>query len=96
MAISEQQIQSALRKLSILAPGKDYVTSNEARNIKIDDNDVSLDIVLGYPAKSVIEGIRKQVTDRLKTIPGIGGLMSISRARLLLIVFNGGSSSYPE
>lgn len=72
MPITEQQILSALREITDLSTGKDYVTSNEARNLKIDGDDVSLDIVLGYPAKSVIENIRKQVVDKLKTIPGIG------------------------
>ncbi|MGH8762669.1 MAG: iron-sulfur cluster carrier protein ApbC [Nitrosospira sp.] len=71
MAISEQQVQSALRQITDLSTGKDYVASNEARNIKINGDNVSLDIVLGYPAKSVIEDIRKQVVDKLKSIPGI-------------------------
>ena len=74
MAITEQQIKSALTEIMDLSTGKDYVASNEARNIQIDDGDVSLDIVLGYPAKSVIEGIRKQVVDKLKSIPGIGNV----------------------
>ena len=72
MAISEQQIQSVLSEIVDLSTGKDYVTSNEARNIKINNSDVALDIVLGYPARSVIESIREQVTGRLKTIPGVG------------------------
>ena len=72
MAISEQQVQSALKEIIDLSTGKDYVTSKEARNIKVDGSNVSLDIVLGYPAKSVMEGIRKQVVDKLKTIAGIG------------------------
>lgn len=71
MAISEQQVQSALRQITDLSTGKDYVASNEARNIKINGDNVSLDIVLGYPAKSVIESIHKQVVDKLKSIPGI-------------------------
>lgn len=72
MSISEQQVQSALEEITDLSTGKNYVASNEARNINIDGDHVSLDIVLGYPAKSVIEGIRKQVVGRLKSIPGIG------------------------
>jgi ATP-binding protein involved in chromosome partitioning len=72
--ITEQQIQSVLTEIIDLSTGKDYVTSNEARNIKIDGNNVSLDIVLGYPAKSVVESIRKQVVERLKSIPGIGNV----------------------
>ena len=72
--ITEQQIQSVLKEIIDLSTGKDYITSNEARNIKIEGDNVSLDIVLGYPAKSVVENIRKQVTDKLKSIPGIGNV----------------------
>ena len=74
MPITEQQIQSVLTEIIDLSTGKDYVTSNEARNIKIEGNNVSLDIVLGYPAKSVVESIRKQVVEKLKSIPGIGNV----------------------
>ncbi len=72
--ITEQQIQSVLKEIIDLSTGKDYVTSNEARNIKIEGDNVSLDIVLGYPAKSVVESIRKQAVDKLKSIPGIGNV----------------------
>jgi len=74
MAITEQQVQSALKELTDPNTGKDYVTGKEARNIKIDGDNVSLDILLGYPAKTQIEPIRKQVIAKLKTIPGIGSV----------------------
>jgi len=74
VVISEQQVQSVLSEITDLSTGKDYVKSKEARNIRIDGCNVALDIVLGYPAKSVIQRIRKQVTDKLATIPGIGSV----------------------
>jgi ATP-binding protein involved in chromosome partitioning len=74
VVISEQQVQSVLSEITDLSTGKDYVKSKEARNIRIDGCNVALDIVLGYPAKSVIQNIRKQVTDKLATIPGIGSV----------------------
>ncbi|ABB75261.1 ATP-binding protein involved in chromosome partitioning [Nitrosospira multiformis ATCC 25196] len=74
MAITEQQIQVALREITDLTTGKDYISTNEARNIVIEGNNVSLDIVLGYPAKSVMEDIRAQVIGKLKAIPGIGSV----------------------
>ena len=74
MVISEQQVQSVLSEITDLSTGKDYVKGKEARNIRIDGCNVALDIVLGYPAKSVIESIRKQVADKLATIPGIGSV----------------------
>ena len=74
MAITEQQVQSALKELTDPNTGKDYVTGKEAKNIKIDGDNVSLDILLGYPAKTQIEPIRKQVVAKLKSIPGIGSV----------------------
>jgi len=72
MAISEEQVKAALQTFSDPATGKDYVAGKEARNIRIDGNDVSLDIVLGYPARSVIESIRRELTERIAGIPGVG------------------------
>jgi ATP-binding protein involved in chromosome partitioning len=74
MAITEQQVQAALKEITDPNTGKDYVTGKEARNIKIDGDNVSLEILLGYPAKTQLEPIRKQVVARLKTIPGIGSV----------------------
>jgi len=72
VAISEEQVRAALQTFTDPVTGKDYVSGKEARNIKVDGSDVSLDIVLGYPAKSVIEDVRQGVTGRLKSLPGVG------------------------
>jgi len=72
MAITEQQIEAALREIIDPNTGKDYVSGKEARNIKIEGSNVSLDIVLGYPAKTQLEPIREQVTAKLKALPGVG------------------------
>jgi ATP-binding protein involved in chromosome partitioning len=74
MAVTEQQITTALRESIDPNTGRDFVTDACVKNIKIDGNDVSLDIVLGYPARSVIESIRKQVMAKLKTVDGIGNV----------------------
>jgi len=50
------------------------VTGKEAKNIRIDGANISLDILLGYPAKTQIEPIRKQVLAKLKSIPGAGSV----------------------
>jgi len=72
MAITEQQIQAALQEITDPNTGKDYVSGKEAKNIKIEGGNVSLDIVLGYPAKTQLETIREQVVAKLKTLPGVG------------------------
>ena len=61
MAITAQQIQDALQGVLDPNTGKDLVTSRSVKNIKVTGSDVSLDVELGYPAKSQIEGIRSAV-----------------------------------
>jgi len=72
MAITELLIQSTLKVCVDPNTGKDFVSGKSARNIKINGNDVSLDIVLGYPAKSVMADIQKLVAQALLSLDGIG------------------------
>ena len=72
MALSEQQVQAALKEITDPNTGKDFVASKSVRNIRIDGNNVALDIVLGYPAKTVMAAIQQQVTDKLKSLPDVG------------------------
>ncbi|HTE15714.1 MAG TPA: iron-sulfur cluster carrier protein ApbC [Burkholderiales bacterium] len=74
MAITEQQIKDALQTLVDPNTHKDYITSKSARNIKVDGNNVSLDVQLGYPAKSQLAPIRDEITAKLKTLPGVGNV----------------------
>ena len=74
MTISTLQVETVLKELVDPNTGKDLVTSKSAKNIKVDGNDVSLDILLGYPAKSQIDVIRRQVIEKLRTIQGVGNV----------------------
>ena len=52
---------------------KDFVSGKSVKNIKVSGNDVSLDIMLGYPAQSVWGEIRAMVEAHLKAaLPGSG------------------------
>ena len=74
MSISELQVQTALKELIDPSLQKDYVSTKAARNIKIDSNNVTLDVVLPFPAKSVLAEIKQQVEAKIKTIPGVGAV----------------------
>ncbi len=74
MALTEQDVQNALKEIIDPNTGRDFVAGKSARNIKIDGNNLSLDIMLGYPAKSVLEAIRQQVEGKLKSLPGVGSV----------------------
>lgn len=74
MAVTLEAVQAALQ--SVLDPntGKDFLSSKVARNIRIDGDRVSLDIELGYPARSQKDGIRNAVIAALSAIPGVGNV----------------------
>ncbi len=74
MPITEQQVKDALQTLVDPNTHKDYVTSKSVRNIKLDGDDVSLDVQLGYPAKSQLAPIRDEITAKLKTLAGVGNV----------------------
>lgn len=74
MAVTLEAVQAALQ--SVLDPntGKDFLSSKAARNIRIDRDRVSLDIELGYPARSQEDGIRSAVIAALSALPGVGNV----------------------
>jgi len=74
MSLSEQQIKAALSAAVDPNTGKDFVTGKAVKNIKFDGDDVSFDIELGYPAKTQIDIIRKQVIAAVRTVPGVGNV----------------------
>jgi ATP-binding protein involved in chromosome partitioning len=73
MSFNETDVQNALKNLIDPNTRKDFVGGKSVKNIKISGSDVSLDILLGYPAKSVWDEIRGMVESHLKTaLPGAG------------------------
>lgn len=71
MSVSEQQIHEALKTLIDPNTRKDFISEKSARNIKVEDGKVSLDVVLPYPAKTVLGEIKALVENTIKAVPGV-------------------------
>lgn len=74
MTISEQDLLSRLSQTIDPTIGKDYVTTKAIRNIRIEQNNVWIDVELGYPAQRIKNDVEQRITDALKTLPGIGNI----------------------
>ncbi len=96
MAISELQVQTALTEITDPNTGKDFMSTKSARNIRLDGADVAVDILLGYPAKSVMEDVRKQVTAKLKTLPGVGNVAVNVSMKIVAHAVQGGVKLLPN
>lgn len=72
MVITRPQIETALKTIIDPVTNEDYITGKALCDIQIEQNDVTVMIELGYPARSVLETIRQQIKQALQVIPGIG------------------------
>jgi ATP-binding protein involved in chromosome partitioning len=71
MAISEAELQARLRTLVDPNTGRDFVTGKAVKKIAIDGGAVTIDLQLGYPAKTQYEALRRLVTEHLAGVPGV-------------------------
>ncbi len=78
MPLSEKDVQAVLSKLVDPNTGKDFVATRSAKNIKVSGGDVTLDIELGYPGRSQVEPIRRQVMQALRQAGAANAAVSVS------------------
>jgi len=72
MSITVEDVKAALTAVIDPNTGKDFVSSKTIKNIKTDAGVVSLDVELGYPARSQFEQVRALVAGALQALPGAG------------------------
>ncbi|BBB67412.1 iron-sulfur cluster carrier protein [Undibacterium sp. YM2] len=72
MSITVEDIKAVLAKVTDPNTNKDLIATKSVKNIKIEGTDVSLDVELGYPAKSQFEMIRAAVVAAIAVLPGAG------------------------
>lgn len=71
MSITVEDVKAALSKVIDPNTGKDFVSAKEVKNVKAEGGSVSLDIELGYPAKSQLAAIRASVEQAVRALPGV-------------------------
>ncbi len=72
MALTEADVLGALKTVNDPNTGRDFVTAKEVRKVIVSGPDVTIDLALGYPAKSQHEMLRKLVQDAVGSLPGVG------------------------
>ncbi|MBO9688516.1 MAG: iron-sulfur cluster carrier protein ApbC [Mitsuaria chitosanitabida] len=72
--IQEATLLQALQQVVDPNTGRDFVTTKQLRNLKVQGDSVSFDIELGYPAASQIDGLRAALVAAARTVPGVGNV----------------------
>jgi len=70
--ITEAAVQDLLKSLIDPNVETDLVSAKSVKNITIDGDNVTVNIELGYPAKSYLEPLKIAVKEKLQSLAGIG------------------------
>jgi ATP-binding protein involved in chromosome partitioning len=79
MAVTVEQATQALRAIIDPETGRDLVTEGWVRHVRVEpaaggQTDIALDVELGYPARSRIEPLRREVISTLRALAGVGNV----------------------
>ena len=64
-------VQEALKGVVDPNTGRDFVSTKQLRNLRVEAGDVSFDVELGYPAKSQIPVLRKALIAAARSVGGV-------------------------
>ena len=70
-SLTESALLEALKSVVDPNTGRDFVSTRQLRNLKVEGGDVSFDVELGYPAKSQMPALRKALIAAVRTQPGV-------------------------
>lgn len=71
MPILENDLRTALASVRDPHTGQDFVTSQALTNLTIEGGDVAFDVVLSYPAQSLLTPLRQQLIAAARTVAGV-------------------------
>ncbi len=71
MAVSQLQVETALKEVIDPNLERDLVSAKAVKNITVDGDQVAVDIVLGYPAKGWQDELTAKLKERIAAIPGV-------------------------
>jgi len=71
MPVSETALTDALRAVVDPLTQQDFITGKQLRNLRIEGDQVSFDIELGYPAKSQYPALQAALTAAARSVEGV-------------------------
>ena len=83
MSVTDTALLDALKTVVDPNTGKDFVTTKQLKNLRIDAGDVAFDVELGYPAKSQLAGLRKALIAAARTVAGVENVSANLATRIV-------------
>jgi ATP-binding protein involved in chromosome partitioning len=72
MSITADEVKTTLAAVIDPNTHKDFVSGKAVKNLKVEGGEVTLEIELGYPARSQLPALRALLEQAIKALPGVG------------------------
>jgi ATP-binding protein involved in chromosome partitioning len=82
MPPTEAALLDALKTVVDPNTGKDFVSTRQLKNLRIDGASVAFDVELGYPAKSQIDGLRQALIAAARRVEGVDNVSANLATRI--------------
>ena len=63
--------------------GRDFVSTRQLKNLRIEGGDVAFEVELGYPARSQIAALRSALVAAAREVPGVGNVSATLTTRIV-------------
>jgi ATP-binding protein involved in chromosome partitioning len=93
---TEQAVLQALQTVVDPNTGRDFVSTKQLKNLKVEGSEVSFDVELGYPAKSQIAALRRALIAAARQVPGIDNVSANLSTRILAHAVQRGVQLLPK
>ena len=96
MSITESALLEALKTVVDPNTGKDFVSTKQLKNLRIDGDDVAFDVELGYPAKSQIGALRRGLIAAARTLPEVQNVSANMATKIIAHAVQRGVQLLPK
>ena len=96
MSVTETALTSALQTVIDPNTGKDFVSTRQLKNLRIDGGAVSFEVELGYPAKSQFALLTGLLEAAARQVPGVDSVAVDMRSKVLAHAVQRGVQLLPK
>ncbi len=82
-SVTEARLLEALKTVVDPATGRDIVSARQVKQLRITGADVSFEVELGYPARSLLPALQQAAQAAAAAVPGVGEVRVQARSRVI-------------
>lgn len=95
MAMNEQDLLAALASVKDPVSGKPLATPRSLRNLQVAGGNISFEVEMGYPARSLIPGLQNELIAAARTLPGVDNAAVLITTKVMSQVAGRGARLIP-